>query len=139
MSDATLWWMAAGALVVAEMVTGTFYLLMLALGAAAAAVVAHLGGTAAVQLAVGAVAGGGAVTAWHLLRPERRAPPAQSNPDVNLDIGARVQVPAWQADGTARVSYRGAAWTARYTGPGTPAAGEHRIAAIEGSCLMLTR
>ena len=34
-SASTGWWLAAGVLVAAELATGTFYLLMLALGAAA--------------------------------------------------------------------------------------------------------
>ncbi|MFZ5520212.1 MAG: NfeD family protein [Pseudomonadota bacterium] len=139
MSDATLWWIAAGVLVAAEMVTGTFYLLMLALGTAAAAISAHLGLGLPLQLVVAAVAGGGAVTAWHLLRPERHAAPASSNRDVNLDIGERVHVAAWQPDGTTRVQYRGASWAARYAGPDAPTAGDHRIQAIEGSCLVLAR
>ncbi|MBA3625982.1 MAG: NfeD family protein, partial [Methylibium sp.] len=36
-SAATLWWIAAGVLIAAELATGTFYLLLLALGATAAA------------------------------------------------------------------------------------------------------
>ena len=32
LSSPTLWWLLAGALVAAELATGTFYLLMLALG-----------------------------------------------------------------------------------------------------------
>ena len=39
----TGWWLAAGVLVVAELATGTFYLLMLALGLAAGALAAHAG------------------------------------------------------------------------------------------------
>ena len=42
LSGATGWWIVAGVLVAAELATGTFYLLMLALGAAAAALAAHL-------------------------------------------------------------------------------------------------
>ena len=42
-SLATIWWVAAGVLVAVELATGSFYLLMLALGAAAAAIAAHLG------------------------------------------------------------------------------------------------
>jgi membrane protein implicated in regulation of membrane protease activity len=139
MSEATIWWIVAGVLVGAEMVTGTFYLLMLALGAGAAAVAAHLGASTSLQLVVAAVGGGGAITAWHLLRPGRRAPPAAANRDVNLDIGERVHVPAWQPDGTARVHYRGAPWSARYAGSDPPQPGDHRIQAIEGSCLVLGR
>ncbi len=36
----TFWWVAGGVLVAAELATGTFYLLMLALGCGAAAVAA---------------------------------------------------------------------------------------------------
>ena len=43
MEASTIWWLAAGAVVVAELLTGTFYLLMVALGLVAAALAAHLG------------------------------------------------------------------------------------------------
>ncbi|TNF61541.1 MAG: NfeD family protein, partial [Burkholderiales bacterium] len=43
MADSTLWWLMTGAAVVLELLTGTFYLLMLAIGLAAGAVAAHLG------------------------------------------------------------------------------------------------
>ena len=32
MEESTIWWLLAGGLVVAELLTGTFYLLMLAVG-----------------------------------------------------------------------------------------------------------
>ena len=134
----TAWWLAAGALVAVELATGTFYLLMLALGAAAGAVAAHLGLSGNLQIAAAAVLGGGAVVAWHLRRSSG-APklPAGENPDVNLDIGSTVQVAHWQADGSARVHYRGAEWDARHVGAGPATAGEHTIRAIEGSRLLL--
>ena len=73
--------------------------------------------------------------------PSRHAAPTNTsaNRDINLDIGSRVQVPQWQADGTARVSYRGAAWDVRYAGAGTPEPGEHVILAVEANRLMLDR
>ena len=42
MSAATLWWIVATVLAGAELLTGTLYLLVLATGAVAAAVAAHL-------------------------------------------------------------------------------------------------
>jgi len=137
-SAPTLWWLAAGILVVVEMATGTFYLLMLALGAAAAAVAAHLGGGAPTQFTCAAVVGAGATALWHLRRARQpRSAPAASNRDVNLDIGEMVTVDAWQPDGLARVSYRGATWSARFAGGGAPAPGEHVIVAVEGNRLSL--
>jgi len=134
----TLWWLVAGTLVVAELLTGTFYLLMLALGCGAAALAAHLGLGGTVQLLAAALVGGGATLTWHLRRAKApKSAPAASNRDVNLDIGELVHVDAWGPDGLARVQYRGAGWAARYAGSGTPAAGEHIIVAIEGSRLSL--
>ncbi len=137
-NGSTWWWLAAGALVAAELASGTFYLLMVALGAAAGAVSAHLGAGSSAQIVVAAIAGGGATAAWHFKRMRSpRAAPAQSNRDVNLDIGQMLHVPAWDADGSARVPYRGAAWTVRFAGPGTPTPGDHVIVAVQGSQLQV--
>ncbi len=139
-SASTVWWLAAGVLVAAELATGTFYLLMLALGAAAGAIAAHAGLPLTGQIATAAVLGGGAVVAWHLrssLRPA--AAPAATNPDVNLDVGGTVQVPAWDADGSARIAYRGSHWEARHVGTGHPVPGLHVIRAVEGNHLLLER
>ena len=137
-NDATTWWIAAGVLVAAELATGTFYLLMLALGAAAAAVSAHLGLAFGGQLLVAAIVGGGAVAAWHVRRGRQPvALPANANRDVNLDIGETVHVGTWDAEGNAEVSYRGASWAARFAGSGTPRPGSHVIRAVDGSRLLL--
>ncbi len=138
LSASTLWWVAAGVLVAVELGTGTFYLLMLALGAAAAALAAHLQVGSTVQWVAASLVGGGATVAWHLLRPRDRTDTAH-NPDVNIDIGQTVQVPAWGEDGTARVAYRGSQWKARHTGEGTAQPGPHRILAVQGSELQLGR
>ena len=139
-SDSTLWWLITGALVAFELLTGTFYLLMFALGAVGGALAAHLGLSVSGQIVCAAVIGGGAVAIWHFRR-SRQPPgqPASSNPDVNIDIGSRVLVAEWRPDGSARVSFRGADWDARHVGGGPAMAGEHRIRAIEGNCLLLER
>jgi membrane protein implicated in regulation of membrane protease activity len=134
-SNATMWWVVAGALIAIELLTGTFYLLMLATGAVAAALASHLGVPLSTQLIAAAVVGGGATVAWHLRRakspPEQ---PAARNRDVNLDIGEQISVDAWAADGTASVRHRGANWQA----PGaSAAAGLHKVVAVEGNHLVL--
>jgi len=136
----TLWWIAAGVLVAAELATGTFYLLMLAVGGAAGALAAHLGLSPTGQMLAAAVVGGAAIVAWHRRRSKAPpAAPAASNPDVNLDIGQSVQVDTWSADGLAQVQYRGATWQARFIGSPPPQSGRHVIRAVEGSCLLLDR
>ncbi len=134
----TLWWLAAGALVAAELATGTFYLLMVALGAAAGALAAHAGFSVVGQVVLAALVGAGATVAWHLQRARSpQSAPAESNRDVNLDIGQTVHVPAWQPDGTARVSYRGAQWQVRLAPGAAMATGDHTIVALRGTELVL--
>ena len=86
-----------------------------------------------------AVVGGGATFAWHRRQGAHPALPASSNPDVNLDVGSRVHISHWRADGTARAAYRGSQWDVKYTGPDAPAAGEHIIRAIETNRLLVER
>jgi membrane protein implicated in regulation of membrane protease activity len=54
----TWWWILAGMAVIAELLTGTFYLLMLALGLSAGALAAHAGAGVAGQLVAAAPAAG---------------------------------------------------------------------------------
>jgi membrane protein implicated in regulation of membrane protease activity len=139
-SNSTVWLVIAGVLVAAELTSGTFYLLMLALGALAAAAASALGAGLAAQLVAAALVGGGATAAWHYHRARSpRSAPFQSNRDVNLDVGGTVHVAAWQPDRTARVQYRGAGWTAVYAGDGSPSPGEFTIVAVEGNRLLLNQ
>ncbi len=137
-SNATTWWVVGGILVAVELVTGTFYLLMLAVGAVAAALASHLGVSVSTQLITAALVGGGATLAWHFKRKrEPVALPAAQNRDVNLDIGEHVTVDAWTDDSIASVRYRGSQWVARRS-PGAPVAtGLHRVTAVEGNHLVL--
>lgn len=138
MNEATVWWVLAGTAVAVELATGTFYLLMLALGMAAGAVAAHAGLGLAGQLVVAAVVGGAAVAAWHVKRSRSpAAASAERNKDVNLDVGERVRVDVWDTHGSGQASYRGATWTVRFDGPGTPAPGEFVIRAVEGNRLIV--
>jgi membrane protein implicated in regulation of membrane protease activity len=138
-SAATGWWIVAGVLVAAELFAGTFYMLMLALGCTAGAVAAHLGAGTSTQVFSAALVGAGTTALWHYRRARSpRSAPAESNRDVNLDIGQTLQVPAWHGDGTARVSYRGSAWNVQYRGDAAPAPGEHVIVAVQGTRLVVS-
>ena len=141
-SASTLWWVAAGIAVAAELATGTFYLLMIALGLGAAAIAAHAGLTSTGQVIAAALVGGGATAFWHWRRFRNPSTaPARENRDVNLDIGERVRVAEWDSARTARVPYRGSTWTARLApgvDPHTEAdSGEYIVAAVEGNWLVL--
>jgi membrane protein implicated in regulation of membrane protease activity len=140
MADSTLWWLLAGAAVAIELLTGTFYLLMLGIGMAAGALAAHAGASIPTQLVVAAFVGGGAVAAWHVIRP-RFFPGAApgSNTNLDFDAGEPVHVAAWTAENTAQVRYRGTVWTA-VPADGTPqGTGAHRVRAVDGSRLVVEK
>jgi membrane protein implicated in regulation of membrane protease activity len=137
MSDWMLWAIGAGVLVILELFSGTFYLLMIAIGMAAGALTALARVDMPGQMLVAAIV---AAIATLLLRRSRFGktvqPPASANPDVNLDIGQTVSVPAWQ-DGMARVMYRGAMWDVELA-PGQAAApGVFTIREVRGSRLIV--
>jgi membrane protein implicated in regulation of membrane protease activity len=138
MTPATIWWVLAGVAVAVELATGTFYLLMLALGMAAGALAAHMGLGVPLQIVIAAIVGGGATTLWRLRRKQDGpVAPAAQNRDVNLDVGERVQVSQWTPEQTTRVQYRGSQWEARLA-PGAHAqSGEHVVSAVEGNWLVL--
>ncbi|HSV52157.1 MAG TPA: NfeD family protein [Burkholderiaceae bacterium] len=140
MAESTIWWLLAGATIVAELVTGTFFLLMLAIGMVAGALAAHAGGSTIVQVVAAAVVGGGAVVVWYFIRKKDPArTPAASNRDVNMDVGETVQVDAWAPDGTATVKYRGAQWTVVLRAGNAPAAGMHRVTEVVGNRLVVDK
>ncbi len=138
MADWSMWLVAAGATVILELFSGTFYLLMIAIGLAAGSAVALLGGGPSLQTLAAAVVG---VIATGLLRRSRYGRPeargdAARDPNVNLDIGQTVTVPQWQ-DGAARVMYRGALWDVELAPGVPPAPGQFVIREIRGSRLIV--
>jgi membrane protein implicated in regulation of membrane protease activity len=143
MADSSIWWLMTGVAVAVELMTGTFYLLMFAVGLAAAAIAAHLGMSVTTQLVIAAFIGGGAVIAWHFLRGKKMVgKSAEFNKDVNMDIGQTVHVGTWHADGTASIKYRGANWTAQLqegqeiSGSGS---GMYSVEQVIGSRLILKK
>ena len=140
MDESSIWWVLTGLAVAVELMTGTFYLLMFAVGLAAAAVAAHLGMNVTAQLVIAALIGGGAVVAWHFLRGKKMVgKKADFNSDVNMDIGQTVTVEAWQPDGTASIKYRGSNWTAQLQAGSTTGAGSYIIEQVIGSRLIVKK
>ena len=140
MAQTSVWWVLAGAVIALELLTGTFYLLMLALGLVGAAIAAHLGAGTAAQLVVAAVVGGGFVLAWRNYKQKSpSAPMASANRDVNLDIGETVQVEEWKPDGTSSVKYRGAHWNVSIDAGPVPTPGLHRIIEVVGNRFVVRK
>ena len=140
MTEVTLWWLLAGGAVVAELLTGTFFLLMISLGFAAAALSATAGANTATQLVVAALTGGGAVIAWYLVKQARKAGQTPDNDaELNLDIGETVMVDDWLPDGTSSVKYRGAHWTALHRAGVQALPGPHRVVEVLGTRLVVEK
>jgi len=141
MQDYWWWWGLAVLFGVLEMVTATFYLLVLGIGFAVGGAVAFAGGGFAAQLVGAALF---SFVGWFLLRrftPRRERVIAQGNRDLLLDIGERVRVDRWRPDGRATVQYRGASWEAQLGAGATepPEPGEYVIRRIEGNRLIVAR
>ncbi|WP_151634897.1 NfeD family protein [Noviherbaspirillum aerium] len=143
MTDWMIWVMLAGGLVILEMFSGTFYLLMISLGMASAALVALAGEQRPMQFAVAAVVG---IICTFVLRRSRwgrvRRSEAARDPNVNLDIGQMVEVSEWSPEhGTprrARVMYRGALWDVELEEGDSAATGTYVIREIRGSRLIVS-
>ncbi len=138
MTDWMNWLVMAGALVILEMFTGTFYLLMIAIGLAVGGAAALLGASLAMQTVAAAVVG---VAATLVLRGSRfgnnEPGDAARDPNVNLDIGQQVAVPGW-SDGVARVMYRGAQWDLELAPGARPESGNFKIVEVRGSRLVVS-
>lgn len=131
------WWVSAGVLIVFELFTGTFYLLMVALGFLAGGVAHVLGAQPHVQFVVAALV---ALIAVVTLRRSRfgnwKRRDASRDAGVNLDIGATVEVDEWR-DGRARTMYRGAQWDVELAPGEAEGAHWYRITALDGNRLVV--
>ena len=128
------WFLFALILVGLEMVTGTFYLLMVGIAMAAGGLAALLGMNMAWQLVLGAAT----VVAGTIILRRWKGTQVKDSGSSNLDIGQPVRVIKWHDNGTARVFYRGAEWDAEPEAADTPHDETLYIKAIQGSGLVLT-
>jgi membrane protein implicated in regulation of membrane protease activity len=108
-----IWAILGLTLVIVELLSGTFYLLMLGIAAFGAALAAWLGqpfGVQAVVAAVVAAAGCYGVHAYHAKNSKGQMAP--------IDAGQPASFENWVDQGTrrARVRYRGASWDALVDG-----------------------
>ena len=138
MQPALAWLLAGLLLVVVELVTGTFYLLILGIAAGIGSLIAFAGQPfwmQAVTAAIAAIVGGVLVNRYH------RAANASSPKDIANDIGERATIESWisQRERLVRARYRGTIWDAEVLGtdpiePGTSL----YVVATHGSRLSLS-
>jgi membrane protein implicated in regulation of membrane protease activity len=108
------WWILTAVLVVLELLTGTFYLLVLALGCAGGGMAALAGIGISGQIGITALV---CVGGWAYLRKRQNQkdtsmPVPAGDSALNLDIGEVLDVVAWRDNRTCEVRYRGSIWQA---------------------------
>jgi membrane protein implicated in regulation of membrane protease activity len=136
MSPYVTWFVVGFALLVAELLTGTFYLLVLAIAAGVAALAALAGAGLPVQLVVAAAIGLGGSLWLRRARAGRTTPAADAL--QNLDVGQSVRIDHWTAGRTARTAYRGAQWDVELAAGEEPLPGDFVIREIHGSRLIVS-
>jgi len=132
-----IWLVAGFVLVIAELVTGTFYLLVLGIAAFAGSATAWFGrGFWVEALCAAAVAVAGVF--W--VRRQRKA--MQQSDMASLDLGQAVSLEAWvsREQGAARVTYRNTQWDAQVEGERDFDRGQVLfIHAVQGSTLKVAK
>lgn len=110
--QAHFYWLIAGfLLIIFELITGTFYLLIIGIAALISGLLAYFGMGTTTQFIVASIVmlvGLWAVRQWH--KKQETSPSSQS-----LDLGQSVTLDSWisENDKMARVSYRGSLWDAK--------------------------
>lgn len=139
MSGSVGWFVLAFGLLIAELVTGTFYLLVISIALASAGVAHLLGAGLATQLVVAAAIGFGGSLALRRSRFGRRGRRDGADAVQHMDVGQVIRVDRWSPSRTARASYRGALWDVELA-PGEEAvAGEFVIRDIRANRLIVAR
>ncbi len=139
MDASNFWWIAAVVLVGLELATGTFYLLMLSLGMAAAALAAYFGVSSTMQIGIAAGVGTASAVALYAWRRSRGTASAVADQSQNtLDYGQSVAVTADALTALgATVQYRGTQWQAQ-SDDGSPLnPGRYTITRVEGNHLII--
>ena len=143
------WLLLGGVLVLAELFTGTFYLLMIAIGMAAGALVAWLGVGIEWQFVIAAIVSvAGTIVVRRSQFGKRQKIDSAKDRNVNLDIGQTINVAHWMKENvggdaadvglyTARVKYRGALWDVELAQGEVAHSGQFFIQEIRGSRLIV--
>jgi membrane protein implicated in regulation of membrane protease activity len=136
--DLSLTWLIAGfILVIVELVTGTFYLLVLGIAALVGAGIGYAGG-ALVWQAIGAAVVAVAGVIWVNQYKKKMAPKRMQG----LDVGQPAAFDSWvnRSAGHARVKYRDSLWDAQVADDASGEPGEILyVTSVDGSTLKVSK
>jgi membrane protein implicated in regulation of membrane protease activity len=131
------WFVVAFGLLVAELLTGTFYLLVISTALAVAGIAALAGAPVALQFVVAAAIGIGGSIWLRATRFGKRLHERGDDRVQNMDIGQSLRVDHWTAARTARAQYRGATWEVELAPGEQPIAGDFVIREIQANRLIV--
>lgn len=137
MDNSVVWLIAGFILVIAELVTGTFYLVVLGVAAFAGAGLAYSGSVFAWQAVVAAVVAVAGVI-WVNRYKKNMAPKRMQG----LDVGQPAAFDSWvnRSAGHARVKYRDTLWDAQVAGDASGEPGEILyVVSVDGSTLKVSK
>jgi len=132
-----VWLLAGFGLVIIELLTGTFYLLMLGVACFGGAIVAYSGRGYETQIIVAAILAAAGCYGVHIYRAKN-----SKEQMASVDAGQPANFENWvdEGGGLARVRYRGASWDAHVDGQGGLEAGALLyVKQIEGHTLKVSR
>ena len=132
-----IWLLVGFGLVIVELTTGTFYLLMLGIAAFGGAAVAYAGHRFEAQIIVAALLAAAGCYGVHVYRAKN-----SKEQMASVDAGQPANFENWvdEGGGLARVRYRGASWDAHIDGRGDlPAGALVYVEQIEGHTLKVSR
>ncbi len=133
-----VWWFVIGfGLLVAELLTGTFYLLIIAVAMGVAGLASLAGAPLAVELVIAAVIGLGGSMWLRTTRWGKRLHERGDDRVQNMDIGQSLRVDQWTSTRTARAHYRGSVWDVELAPGEQPVAGEFVIREIHANRLIV--
>jgi membrane protein implicated in regulation of membrane protease activity len=133
-----VWWFVIGfGLLVAELLTGTFYLLVIAVAMGAAGVAALAGAPFSLQLVIAAGIGLGGSLWLRATKWGRRLHERGDDRVQNMDIGQSLRVDQWTPARTARANYRGSIWDVELAPGELAVPGDYVIREIQANRLIV--
>ncbi|OHX11521.1 NfeD family protein [Chromobacterium sphagni] len=131
----TFWFGCALVALILEFMSGTFYLLMVALAMSCGGIAAWLGMPETAQWLIASVCGGAGVL---LIRQRKRRKIVPPPPGDDPDWGQQVQIRTLTSPGHARIFYRGAEWDAQLQDENLNAGDAGYICGRDGNLLKIS-
>lgn len=137
-----IWFVIAGGCLIAELFSGTFYLLIFGVAFGLAGIVGLFNVAFIVQLLIVLIASIGGLAIVRKSRLKAKNKVMNDDSDLSLDIGQKITISAWRNEGDAFVAttkYRGASWQVRYQRNEPPIPGTYQIVAVDGNVLVVNK